>query len=189
VDLPELIPTFAIPIGRAGIGYMVTGSVAAAIYGEPRLTRNVDLVVALRASDAGWLVGAFRTEDVQVRPTRIIDEFGRSLHPHFDILHLESGLRADVYLHGDDPLHAWAFERQREVRVAGEMISLAPPEYVILRKLEFFKRGGSSKHPRDIAWMLRVSESGIDRPLLERKVSELGLEVPWATALATPLDY
>ncbi len=131
MDLPDLVPLFAIPIGRAGFGYMVTGSVAAAIYGEPRLTRGVDLVLALQGRDAGRLAAAFPSNEFYVPPA----------------------------------------------------------ETVILRKLEFFKQGGSSKHLRDIAWMLQVSVAEIDRPLLERKVSELGLEAQWATALATPLDY
>ena len=189
MDLPELVPLFALPIGRAGFGYMVTGAVAAAIYGEPRLTRDVDLVVVLRGREAERLARSFPAEEFYLPPTEtMIEEAARPRHGHFNILHLESGLRADIYLLGDDPLHAWAYDRRREVQVSGETISLAPPEYVILRKLEYFQQGRSPKHLRDIAWMLRVSEALIDRPLLERKVSELGLEAPWATALATPLD-
>lgn len=168
---------------------MVTGSVAAAIYGEPRLTRDVDLVLVLRGSQAGRLAGLFPSAEFYVPPAEvIIEESARPRYGHFNILHRDSGLRADIYLLGDDPLHAWAYGRRREVPIAGEMISIAPPEYVILRKLEYFREGGSSKHLRDIVWMLQVSEGLIDRPLLEGKVSQLGLEAPWATALATQLD-
>lgn len=187
--LPELVPLFAGPIGRAGIEYMITGSVASAIYGEPRLTLDVDLVVALRRGDGGRLVKAFPAEEFYVPPVEtLVEEAARPRHGHFNLFHLESGLRADIYLMGDDPLHAWAFKRRREVEVAGEMVSVAPLEYNIVRKLEFFRDGGSRKHLRDIAWMLKVSGGLIDRPLLEAKVREQGVEREWEEAQRTPLD-
>lgn len=187
--LPELVPLFAVPIGRAGIEYMITGSVAAAIYGEPRLTLDVDLVVALRRGDAARLIKAFPAKDFYVPPMETLtEEAARPRHGHFNLFHLVSGLRADVYLMGDDPLHAWAFKRRREVEIAGETVSLAPLEYNIVRKLEFFRDGGSEKHLRDIAKMLRVSADLIDRPLLVAKIREQGVEREWDQAQRTPLD-
>ena len=187
--MPELVPLFAFPIGRARIEYMMTGAVAASIYGEPRLTRDVDLVVALRSGDATRLVRAFPAHEFYVPPLEtMVEEAARPRHGHFNILHLESGLRADVYVHGDDPLHAWAFKRRRDVEISGEWVSVAPPEYVVLRKLEYFREGGSVKHLRDIAWMLRVSAALIDLPLLEAKVREQGVGRQWEEAQRTPLD-
>ena len=189
MDLPELIPLFALPLGRAGLGYMVTGAVAAAIYGEPRLTLDLDLVVSLGRRDVRRLAQLFPPEEFYVPPEEtLLAEAARARHGHFNLMHLESGLRADVYLLGDDSLHAWAFERRREVQVAGQLASLAPPEYVILRKLQYFREGSSDKHLRDIAWMLRVSEGLIDLPLLRGKVGELGLGREWERAQGYPLD-
>ncbi|MGB7211525.1 MAG: hypothetical protein WBC97_02760 [Gemmatimonadales bacterium] len=187
--LPDLIPLFAVPLGRAGIAYMVTGSVAASLYGELRFTQDVDLVVALKHGDPKRLEAAFPAKDFYVPPLEtMVEEAARPRYGHFNLFHLESGLRADVYLMGDDPLHAWAFTRRREVEIAGELVSVAPLEYNIVRKLEFYRDGGSQRHLRDIAWMLRVSEKLIDLPLLEAKVLEQGVEREWAEAQRTPLD-
>jgi len=64
-------------------------------------------------------------------------------------------------------------------------VSVAPVEYVILRKLEYFREGGSEKHVRDIRGMLEVSGAQIDRPLLEQWISRLGLAAEWTRVLAS----
>ena len=62
--------------------------------------------------------------------------------------------RADVYLANDDTPHA-ALARRRKVEVDGVGVWVAPPEYVILRRLEFYREGRSEKHLRDIRAMAR----------------------------------
>jgi hypothetical protein len=42
---PELFLLFVHPFNRVGLRYIVSGSVAAIFYGEPRLTHDVDFVV------------------------------------------------------------------------------------------------------------------------------------------------
>jgi hypothetical protein len=59
---------------------------------------------------------------------------------------------------------------------------VAPPEYVILRKLEFYREGGSEKHLRDIRSMLDASPDAIDRGELERMIAERGLQGAWNKA-------
>jgi hypothetical protein len=72
-------------------------------------------------------------------------------------------------------------ERKR-FDMAGEAIWLAPPEYVILRKLEYYKEGLSDKHLRDISSMLEISSGKIDLDKLHEKVREYGLEKEWEKA-------
>jgi hypothetical protein len=54
---------------------------------------------------------------------------------------------------------------------------IAPPEYVILRKLQYFREGGSDKHLRDVRYM--VAATPLDREFLESQVARLGLESEW----------
>lgn len=60
---------------------------------------------------------------------------------------------------------------------------LAPPEFVILRKLEYYREGGYEKHLRDIAGMLELSRDEIDFALLESKVHGMSLKKEWEEAL------
>ena len=44
---PEPLAPFLEPLERLGLPYCVTGSVAASVYGEPRLTADIDIVLLL----------------------------------------------------------------------------------------------------------------------------------------------
>jgi hypothetical protein len=83
---------------------------------------------------------------------------------------------------GDDELHAWAFSRAREYQIGDLAVHVAPPEYVIVRKLEFYREGGSPKHLRDIRGMLDVSAELIDVPTIEDWVRRRGLIEAWSEA-------
>lgn len=92
---------------------------------------------------------------------------------------------ADLYLAGDDPLHRWALARTMAVQLGDHSLRIAPAEYVILRKLESYREGGSEKHLRDIRGMLQLSAHRIDRGEIDRWAGRLGLEAVWAS-VATP---
>ena len=92
-----------------------------------------------------------------------------------NILHTPSALKADVYFAGEDPLHRWALPLRRRFEVGGREIWVAPPEYVILRKLLFFREGGSSKHVRDVRALLAAQGEKLDFAYLSRSADTLGI--------------
>ena len=112
------------------------------------------------------------------------EERQRPRHGHFNIIHHETGLRADIYLAGEDPLHEWAFARRETAPVGGEEIWFAPVEYVVVRKLEYFEQSGSDRHLRDIAGILRISGDRIDHASLARLIGERKLHEAWQRAAA-----
>lgn len=171
-----LIALFVAPLNRAGIPYFVTGGVASVIYGEPRLTRDIDLVLALDVRDAERFAALWPADTFYVPPIEVIvEEAGRTAHGHFNVIHHESTLRADVYLPGDDPLNRWAFAHAVRRRVDDMDVMLAPVEAVILNKLRYYTLGGSTRHLRDIRQMLDVSGPLIDEAFLREQCDVLGL--------------
>jgi hypothetical protein len=168
---------------------MVTGGVGAIIYGEPRMTNDIDVVLALRPKDVRQFAGCFDPIAFSIPPIESLQlEAGREAYGHFNLHHLETFLRADVYLTGTDPLQAWGLDTRQWRRLGGMEGWVSSPEYVIVRKLMFIRDGASARHFRDIAWMLKVSAGIIDRSLLEAKIREQGVEREWAEAQRTPLD-
>jgi hypothetical protein len=109
-------------------------------------------------------------------------EASRAQHAHFNVIHEESGYKADFYPIGSDPLYRWALEKRRQTELPGGSVCVAPPEYVILRKLEYFREGGSTKHLTDIRAMLDVSGDAIDRTVLGEWIARLGLQAEWVRA-------
>src|SRR6266481_3665486 len=92
---PELFLLFVRPLNRAGIRYVVTGSVAAIFYGEPRLTHDVDFVVFLKETDIQALAESFRPPDFYLPPAEVItSETRREQRGHFNIIHVETGFKA-----------------------------------------------------------------------------------------------
>jgi hypothetical protein len=177
---PDLIELFALPLDRAGVRYLVSGSVAATLYGEPRATHDIDFVVFLRADDAPRLAAIFPAPQFYVPPAAVIlQEVARESRGHFNVIHADSGLKADFYTAGREDLHAYAFRNARKYAVGDNTISLAPPEYVIVRKLEYYREGGSEKHLRDIRAMLAVSGESFDRAVLQEWITRLNLKTEW----------
>ena len=176
----QLFLLFLEPLDRLEIPYMVTGSAASMAYGQPRVTLDIDLVVELSRAQVALLASAFPPPDFYCPPLEVLRiEAERPLRGHFNIVHVESGFKADLYPIGEDPLHRWGMSRRRRVEMSGQAVMLASPEYVILRKLEYFQEGGSEKHLGDIRSMLDVSGDLIDRPELRRRIKERKLEQAW----------
>lgn len=138
-------------------------------------------------SDIARFSTAFPEEDFYVPPEEALrNEIERTVGGHFNPIHHETALRADVYLRGDDPLHAWAFPRRRRMRVDDLEVRVAPIEYVILRKLEYYRMSGSDRHLRDVGMMLEISGELIDSRELDWWVErlELGRELQAARKYA-----
>ena len=147
----NLFLLFTRKFDELGSPYMVSGSVAAMIYGEPRLTHDVDLIAYLDQRAAIRLPQIFPHPEFYCPPAEIVAvEIARDFRGHFNILHIDTAFKADVYLRGNDSFHIWALKESRRVKVGDSTLSLATPEYVIIRKLEYFREGGSEKHVRDI---------------------------------------
>lgn len=174
---------FTTRLERAGLRYVVTGSVASIAYGEPRMTNDVDVVVELPAAQAAAVADLFPLEEFYFPPLEVVlAEVARSQRGHFNIIHHDSGFKADVYLVGRDQLHRWALDHGRRLPLSDGSVTLAPPEYVILRKLEFYREGGSAKHVRDIRGMLALSPAPIDESFVSRWADRLGVTAQWEEA-------
>lgn len=177
----DLIAVFAPRFDAAGIDWMVAGGVASIVYGEPRLTQDLDIVASLSAADADRFAQQFPEPEFYCAPPETIaEEASRDAFGHFNVMHNETGARADVYLAGKDALARRGLAARRTVHLLGRAVPIAPPEHVILHKLRFRQQGASERHLRDIRAMLRVLGDTIDRTALERDAAELGLTAQWA---------
>lgn len=181
MPVPSPLASFIEPIERLALPYCITGSVAASVYGEPRLTADIDIVLLLLPDDIPALQSAFPEAEYYVPPAETIrDAVARSAGGMFNVIHHRSQFKADLYLASRDPLHAWALERRRRIDLGGSGAWIAPPEYVILRKLEFLREGGSDKHLRDIRFILAATV--VDKSFIDSQVVGRDLRSQWLKA-------
>jgi hypothetical protein len=175
----ELLRHAARCFERHGIRYFVTGAVAAIAYGEPRLTNDIDIVADLREDEIPKLKGCYPEGEFYFD-----DESAKravSSRSQFNIIHPESGLKIDIMISQEDEFDQSRFRRARRLRTLEDTeVDFASPEDVILKKMAFYRDGGSEKHLRDIAGILKISSGGIDLSYIEVWAKKLGLEEIWA---------
>ena len=181
----KIFNLFIEPLESAGINYVITGSVAVIVYGDPRMTHDIDMVIDIKRSEIPRIIEAFPLESFYCPPEEVIMvETRRMNRGHFNIIHHATGFKADIYPIGSDSFLRWAVENARMFEVGGTILKLAPPEYVVVKKLEFFREGGSSKHPEDIRSMLDSSGCIINKELLMEFINKYGLLREWQTVSA-----
>lgn len=173
--------TFLHRIESMPLQYMITGSIASILYGRPRLTQDMDVVLALSPKDAKDFSERFDLQEFYCPPLEIIqEELARKNGGHFNIIDQRTGYKIDIYPAADDPLCRWGLEHRRRVElIPGEEVWVAPPEYVIVMKLLYYKEGGSQKHLEDIRAMLEVSGEEIERAAIEEWGRKKGIEKEW----------
>ena len=183
---PDELGLFVARLESTGAPYMVTGATAAILYGQPRVTNDLDVVVSLNDATRAALLRAFPETEFYVPPESVIRaEQARSQRGHFNLIHHESGYKADIYLAGDDPLHAWALPRRRRISWSDDAtMAIAPPEYVVVRKLEFYREGRSAKHPADIRSIVEIT--GVDEVAMKPWLERLGLGELWTEIKTLP---
>jgi hypothetical protein len=182
VSVTSLIAAFVVPLEEAGIEYAIAGSVASSAYGEPRMTMDIDMVAALGPDAMVRLLVAYPEPRFYLPPPEVVrEECRRASGGHFNAIDTETGLKADFYVGREDPLQRFALRERRRIELGEFGAWIAPPEYVIVRKLESWREGGSAKHVRDIRGML-IGTERIDRTLIDAMARERGLGDLWREA-------
>jgi hypothetical protein len=160
------------------ISYLVTGSVAAMAYGEPRLTNDIDIVAVIDEIHVTGLIKAFPSDEFYISEEMIREAIHH--HGQFNIIHPASGLKVDVFIKQDTPFDISRFGRLHRVYPAESYpANFAAPEDVIIKKMEYYKGGSSEKHLRDIASILKISGEIIDRGYITEWARCLGLIEIW----------
>jgi hypothetical protein len=182
VEQAELLRRVVEVLEEQAVTYMLVGSLASGVYGEPRLTHDIDIVVELRPEQVAPLCGAFPGPAYYVSPTAAREAVVAG--GQFNVIHPASGNKIDFMIARRD---AWGRSqldrRRRELILPDRPGYAAAPEDVIVGKLWYYREGGSEKHLRDIAAMLQVSGHEIDRQYVDHWTKELGLSECWQAVL------
>ncbi len=136
----EALTRFVDAMDALGIDYMLTGSVAAAFYAPPRMTRDIDVVIDARASDARLLAKGLEEEFV-VDPDLVREAFDR--RSMFNVLEPHSFAKVDVIIRNPIQDPDEVFVRRREFEVSGRTVKVISPEDLIIAKLNWARAGRS----------------------------------------------
>jgi hypothetical protein len=179
VNQQEFFETVLQALEKLEIPYMVAGSVAAVVYGQPRMTNDIDVIVDLSPGSAGTLARCFPPRDFYFPPqATVLEEIRR--HGQFNVIHVASGSKADLILRKDTPHGASEFPRRRlQPMTPGLDAYVASPEDVIIAKLTAYAEGRSEKHLTDIAGIVSTQGEALDLEYIAAWVGKLGLGEAW----------
>ena len=167
----EFVKLIASRLDGAGIKYMLTGSVAAAIYAAPRMTRDIELVVECALPDVEKIVEAFESDCI-IAADAVREAIERETM--FNIIHARWVIKADFIIRKDSPYRKLEFERRRRLLVDDTSIMFAMPEDLILSKLCWARETGSAIQSRDVQELL-AADVDLDWRYLELWAANLGV--------------
>jgi hypothetical protein len=178
--LPETIGVMMLVVDafeRLDIPYLIGGSMASALYGVARSTMDADLVADLSQKKVDALVEALNT-DFYIDAEMIRDAI--RYHSSFNMIHLNSMFKVDVFIKQDRPFDHAQFQRRVEYLIIPNLqlrAFIATAEDIILAKLEWYHLGGkvSDRQWRDILGVLKVQAGRLDLDYLHQMAAELGI--------------
>ena len=95
------------------IDYMIVGSVASMIYGEPRMTRDMDLVIDLVEDAVGCFEDLFSSQEYYCPPGEVLLQ-ELSQRGQFNLIHNASGLKIDIVVRKNSAHARQEFSRRKQ---------------------------------------------------------------------------
>jgi len=170
------------PVARAfdqlSIPYYLGGSIASSAYGIARATMDVDIVAEVTGDQVPSLVGLLQ-EKYYINEQAINDAIAEA--SSFNLIHLETMMKVDVFLPKKDPYHKSAMARRVADRLVEDeeesVFSLPSAEDVILSKLRWYDKGGrvSERQWLDVLGVIKVQSDSLDQEYLITWSNRLGL--------------
>jgi hypothetical protein len=176
-DIIEALDKVIECFDKSGIGYYIGGSIASSACGMARATMDVDLVANVEMAQVDRLVKILEA-DYYIDAEMIRNAIRR--RTSFNLIHLATMIKIDVFIPKDQPYDSEAFARRRADTLDEESprkFYLCSPEDVILSKLQWYQMGGrvSERQWKDVVGVLKVQSVKLDLDYLKYWASRLNL--------------
>lgn len=176
----DLIHLVSGRLESAGIGYMLVGSLASSFHGEPRSTRDIDIVIDPTAESLNRFLREVAADDLYVDQASASDAL--AAQTQFNIIDQGSAWKIDLIIRKDRPFSREELGRRLAVRVLDVDTYVATAEDTIVAKLEWAWSGESERQLRDVASILAANGDTLDHTYLATWIVALGLEQLWERA-------
>ncbi len=169
-DEIKLLKRVSEELENAGIEYMLSGSFALNFYVQPRMTRDIDIVINLFEKDIQKFASIFEDE-FYIFKEGIPDEIRR--RGMFNIIEHSSGQKIDFIIRKNTEYHLTEFRRKRKVAAFGVPVYIVSPEDLIIAKLLWIQNIFSSMQLGDIKSLLELK--GLDKNYIKSWITKLNL--------------
>lgn len=176
-DPVEVALEVAAILEARGLRYLVGGSLASSLSGEPRSTLDVDIVVAMAELDVGPLVDALSRDFDADEQAMLLAVRERS---SVNVFHRPSAIKVDLFVMGTSPIDEEQMARRQRIQVTTDPdrhLYAYTPEDILLQKLRWFRKGNevSDRQWRDALGILLVQGGALDRAYLQTRAERMGV--------------
>jgi len=168
----EVLKEVAGKLNGAGILYMISGSVAMNFHAQPRMTRDIDIVIHLMPADIKKFMDLFK-DDFYLEEETVRAEVERK--GMFNLIHNKYIIKIDFILQKEDVFSRSAFGRRFKADIDGVMIDITSAEDLIIAKLNWAKDSMSEMQIRDVKNIKNYAKN-LDIKYVEQWVDKLGLK-------------
>jgi hypothetical protein len=154
---------------QADIPYMLTGSMAMNYYAQPRMTRDIDVVIAITQEDVARLAALFRP-DYYLNEQSIRESLANE--SIFNLIHHESVIKVDCIIRKSSEYRRLEFERRQKISIRDFTTFIVSKEDLIISKLSWAKDSHSEIQLGDARNLLAT---GYDAEYLEHWTRKLAL--------------
>jgi len=165
----DVLKLVANRLQHADIAYMISGSTAMNYYAQPRLTRDIDIVVALELEDAARVATLF-AEDFYIDADAVHHAIAQ--RGMFNLIHYDHVVKVDCIVRKDTPYRQEEFARRSAVEIDGVALWLVAAEDLLLSKLVWAAESHSEMQLQDVRNLIR-SVAALDWTYIERWAEEL----------------
>jgi len=175
----EVLKIVTSRLNKAGIPYMVSGSIAANYYTVPRMTRDIDIVIELKQDNIDRFVSLLE-DDFYVNREMIADEVSRM--GIFNLIHNRYVIKVDFIIKKPSAHQKAAFSRRKEILIEGSPMWFISAEDLVISKLIWAKNSHSEIQLKDVRNLIKTVDN-IDLKYIENWVGELSLEQIYKEAI------
>lgn len=184
-DPRNLLVKIAKLLDELQIPYLVTGGLAVLIWGQPRFTADIDIVIETKAEDRSRIyeklleLGKSYIDETEIK--KAIEIRGE-----FNFIDGESGIKVDFWILKDDEFDVSRLKRRVAREVLGENVYFTSPEDLILIKLVWYKESGSSRHVEDVESVIKISGDKLDLRYIKEWAEKLTVSSHWQRVFNSP---
>lgn len=174
-DPKNLLVNIAKILKELKIPYIITGGMAVLVWGRPRFTADIDIVVELDQNKVDKLEKALMSlSDVGYFDKKAVQEAINSKN-EFNFIDGNTGIKVDFWVLSDDSFDLSRLKRRKIKKVLGENVYFSSPEDLILIKLKWYKKSSMSRQIEDVESILKISDKKIDFKYLKKWAKKLGV--------------
>lgn len=157
------------------ISYIITGGIAVFVWGKPRFTAGIDIVVELQYVDALALEKALQLLGKSGYLDRDVMMDAIENSGEFNFIDGETGVKVDFWVLKNDEFDKSRLKRKKTKTILGKKVYFSSPEDLILIKLRWFSQSSSNKQKEDIESILKISGNKLDFFYLRKMAVKMNL--------------